>query len=501
MDFFETKDGNLTCKLNSVYMHSAYSPVKEAERFVQNIKAPFNPEVIFIIEPCISYCAPFLKKQFPKAKICAIRLSPDFSSYDKEFDLVFYNSKYSSPDDFCNYLFNSFGENTLAFSLIFSWEPAGRVFQDEIFSILKAYKSLIQKCHSILRTRSFFEKRWIQNSIDIVSNLKNIFTFSGKGNCPVIVCASGPSLEKAIPVIKRNNFFVLAVSSAITPLLANGITPDLCLSTDGGFWAKKHLDILKKHPSVKLALAVEGNCPKNILRKSPVMPLIYSDGVESEIYRATGIYSFEALRCGTVSGTALNLAQKLTTGNIYFAGLDLSPSKGFQHFQPNALETAPSSLDKKLSSKEKRLCSSGFSNQADSLKIYEDWFRNCLSPKDTAGRNYFRVIENPKNKLGLIKDISFTEFENLCQKEKDFTKPSFSEYKLDNSDIDSAKEKTLSYLNKNGNKDEWKKNVFVSDYLNYMHTYDENLKEVLQKKIEKQNGELLEKLCRQFTKK
>lgn len=501
MEFLDTKDGNLTCKLNSVFMHSAYSPLKEAERFAENIKAPFDPEIIFIIEPCISYCAKYIKDKFPKTKICAIRLSDLFVKYDKNFDQVFYLNQFSSSEILCDKLYNRFGENTLAYSLILSWDPSARVFQDEVFDILKSYKSLIQKCHSILRTRSFFEKKWIQNTFNIISNIKNLVSFSKKGNSPVIVCASGPSLENAIPLIKRSNFFVLAVSSAITPLLKNGITPDLCLSTDGGFWANKHLEILRKYPDIKLALAVEGNCPKTILNKSHILPLTYSDGVESDIYKNTGIPSYEALRCGTVSGTAMDFAKKITTGNIYFAGLDLHTAKGFQHLQPNALEKSPASTDCRISSKEKRLSSLSFSNQAESLKIYEDWFKNSVTEKDLTSRRFFRIIEKAGNSLGFIKDISCDEFENLIKEEKDFQKPEFSTTIIPENDLKSSMGNAEAFIKKHGSSEEWKKNVFVSDYLNYMHTYDENLKEALKIKIEKQNTELLEKLCRQFTKK
>jgi len=486
LEFLSAKDGNLTCKLNSVYLHSAYSPLKESERFVSSINSTFKPEIIFLVEPGISYCVQDLKKKFPDSKTAVIRLIKGFEEYNSLFDYVFNLSDYPSESVFFSEIFNLFGENILAFSLFLTWEASAKIFPENVIALLQAYKSNIEKSHSILKTRSFFEKRWIKNSLKISINSSKTGKLEKKGNCPVVICASGPSLKKAIPFLKEKKPYIIAVSSALRPLFDAGITPDLVLSTDGGYWAKKHLDTLKKCKT-KLVLAVEGNVPAKILKNTDIIPLIYSDGVESSIFHESGKKFMTGLRCGTVSGTALDFAKQISSGPVYFTGLDLCVSKGFQHTQNNNLELLNCSSDTKFYPKEKRLCSQSFSNQKISLKIYEDWF----ATQDKLSENVFRVIENPNNKLGKIKDIFPEDLKNI-----DFSgEPplfTFSSEKC-------SEKKIKDFIQTYSNTREWLENVFTADYLNYLHTNDENIKENLLSSIQTSNADFIKNLCRRFT--
>lgn len=488
IEILPSKDGKKTCKINSVYLHSAYGPLKESERFVLSVQAPFKPEIIFIIEPALSYCLKNLKGRFPNSKIAAIRLTKGFEEFNPGFDFVYNTWEYESESHLFSELYNRFGENILAYSLLLTWEPSAKIFSKETLSLYKAYKEIIEKCHSVLRTRSFFEKRWIKNALNISLGVNQTGRLSKKGNCPVLICASGPSLKKAIPYIKEKKPYIIAVSSALRPLTDSGIIPELVISTDGGYWAKKHLDPLKDCSS-KLVLAVEGNCPHFLLRKKDVIPLIYSDGIESDIFVKSGHTFMTGLRCGTVSGTALEFAKQISNGPIYFAGLDLYISSGFQHTQNNNLELLNCYKDFRLTTKEKRFCSQSFSNQKVSLKIYEDWFRGLTK----LAEKVYRIIDEPKNNLGNIKDIKTKEILNI-----DFTgeRPEFS---FSNTKCDSNTLK--SFIKETGNTENWLKNVFTAEYLNYTHTYDENVKENLYSKITKSNSDFLEQLCKVFTKK
>lgn len=116
------KNGDLTCSFQGKYLHSKYNPKNEGERFVQSMQADFSPLCVFIIEPALSYCAPFLRQKFPESKICAIRICKDFSETDKYWDFVFYPKEINGYSDFSTLgedLFNSFGEEGLISSLFF----------------------------------------------------------------------------------------------------------------------------------------------------------------------------------------------------------------------------------------------------------------------------------------------------------------------------------------------------------------------------------------------
>ena len=73
LDFLDSKDGEKTVKVNGVFLHSPYSPKKEAQRFADLQTCPFKPEYIVITEPGLSYSLPALREKFPDVKIGAIR--------------------------------------------------------------------------------------------------------------------------------------------------------------------------------------------------------------------------------------------------------------------------------------------------------------------------------------------------------------------------------------------------------------------------------------------
>ena len=418
-----------------------------------------------------------------------------FKKYDSLFDDVINYFDFDSAFSFENYLFNKFGEEKLSYSIFQLWEPSGKIFKNETIDIFTSFKNLLTKSHSILRTRSFFEKRWILNSVRFSLLCSSSVSLKEKGTSDIIICASGPSLQTALPFIKeKQNCYIIALSSAINPLLENKIIPDLCLSTDGGFWAKTHLTTLKKITDKTIfALAVEGNSFSKFIQSSTILPLVYSDGIESKIFGNTKITSFPALRCGTVSGTALDLALKISTGRIYFCGLDLSLSKGFQHTQTNLIELSNSLIDNKLQQKEKRISIQSFSNQKESLKIYEDWFKNF----DTGNKSVFRVTDSPQNSLGKISDISSKDFSSVNHSG---TKPVFT--KNENTALDIRCKNIKNFITSYSDNKSWLYNCFPADYLNYMHNCDENQRESILEKINNQNKALLikiDRLCRQFT--
>ncbi|MCF0124491.1 MAG: DUF115 domain-containing protein, partial [Treponema sp.] len=333
----------------------------------------------------------------------------------------------------------------------------------------------------------------ILNSIKNTVKINNCFKIKKSGTSPIFICASGPSLSDTIQFLKeQKNVFIIAVSSAIFPLINNGIIPSICISTDGGFWAQKHIsEISKIFGKTILALSFEGNCPSNILSKSNILPLNYGDGIESEIVNTSGIVFTNALRCGTVSGTALYLALSLTSSIIYFCGLDLFTAKGFQHLQPNSLELIDSIKDSKIFSSEKRSSLKEFSNQKNSLKIYEDWFKN-----QNLTNKVFRIIKSPKNNLGNIKDIDPSKLSTINLSGE---KPEFEKVEVIPSEI--RKERILNYINNINSSEKWLKNCFPTEYLNFTHSIDENQRNKHQKSLLEENLLLIRKICRQYTKK
>ena len=377
IEFLKAKNGELTCSLSGRYFHSAYNPQKEAQTFCNSAVSPFTPSCIIIIEPALSYCEKFLREKFPGAELIAVRLTHGFENYNGAWDKVFY---FCDERDFSQTLYGALGEEKLLSSLLLIWTGSRAIFPAETEKALEEIKKSILLSRDVISTRRHFSEKWFLNSVTFCRYVKNVKTVS-KIKKDILITASGPSLKSSIEKIKefRDDFYLIALSSSVSVLVKNRIIPDMVLSTDGGFWAKKHLEFSKEDFSMLkdtvFAFTDEACCPKKILKNNRIFPLCYENSAGEKLFEKLNIPHSPALRNGTVSGTAAFLALALTEKNIYFCGLDLSPAGGFQHTQPNRLELRAENRDFRLNPKEKRQTLSRF-NSAGALEIYRNWFKN-----------------------------------------------------------------------------------------------------------------------------
>jgi hypothetical protein len=418
--FSVSKNGDRICTYNGLYFHSAYNPQREAERFVEAIKTDFQPQCVLVIEPGLSYCASPLRKRYPNAVLCAVRLLPDFLDTDITWDLVIPVTDRS--EFFFEQIYAALGEDLLCSAFFSCWPPAETALQEQIHFVWDAIKRAVEKSRTILMTRSFFSKKWLRNAVHFCLSVHHTALLI-PGSAPIIIAASGPSLESSIPFLKRfrTNFYLLAVSSACKTLAHYSITPDLCITTDGGYWAGLHLfSPGMSMEKIPLVLASEAYCPTPMLKKNIIIPLTYGDAPETILFESCKIQSIRAERNGTVSGTAAMLAYQLTTGSVFFCGLDLAPADGFQHTNPNTLEQFHSFHDNRIRTTEKRQIESRFSS-TNSLKIYRSWFQSL---PQTITNHFYRISDQYQfpYALGNIKDLFWKDFKKMCPEKSIFPK-------------------------------------------------------------------------------
>lgn len=414
IQFAAAKNGEETCSAGGKFLHSKYNPSAEAEKFAQNLSCDFNPACVIILEPALSYCAPFIRKRFPEAKIMAVRFCDAFSKTDGLWDKVFSAGEGLSDD-----IFGALGEEKILSALFFEWTASGSAFPEEKTRAWKAVKEAVEKSRDVMATRTYFARRWLKNAITLASTARRTATIA-RTKSPVLIAASGTSLESSLPHIKerRENFILLACSSAILPLLSAGITPDIAISTDGGFWAKRHLAFPGKSAEFTAALASESAAPGDFIRNREIIPLLYDDSPEfiRNIFESCGIRTMDARRNGTVSGTALEFAASITDGPVFMCGLDQASARGYQHTQPNALEEIASQSDGRLSTKETRTTSARFASEKP-LATYRGWFAANSGRFD---KKAFRLSDGFAfpNRLGSIRDIGWDEFDSITGRRK-----------------------------------------------------------------------------------
>jgi hypothetical protein len=471
------------CSVQAVKLHSYYDPMREAERFAaaQNPSCG-SPAAVIVTEPALSYCKPFLASRFPLARCYALRYTAgEFRAADTCWDGVLHGEN-KDAEAIAEELFTLLGEETLFNTAFLSWGPSERAFPEISTVVWRGIQQALSKARDVLATREYFSKRWLKNAVRFIQGLR-LPALAERGEALVVIAASGPSLAGCLPFIRefREHFFLIALSSALEALVRAHITPDICMSSDGGYWAKTHLSHLYRLPSVPLACSAESALPAVLLSVHPVIPLCYGDGLESLLLQSRGIPAMRAGRNGTVSGTAAEFALSITTGDVFFCGLDLAPGKGFQHTQPNLLELAAQTEDFRLRPAAYRYAASAFSSGA--LVVYRRWF---AQQNDAFTSRIYRISASPAAAtLGKIRDMSLGEAKTAIGHLNSLKKPAVY---VRNDNIN-QKRKNLAYfskrIKKNTSSDVLLRAIFPAQYISILRGENpEQEKKALQKKLD-----------------
>ena len=428
----KAKNQSDTCTINGKFIHSSYNPEQEANRFVSALSFDYQPAIICVIGGILPYCVSEFHDKFPDAVVISMLPFSEnqiSSQYLRLWDKVFFLDTHRSIQSQAQDLFQQFGEEKLSSLFCCSWLATESLFPEETLLITQVIKRAIELSNSVLTTRSFFAHRWFCNSIRFLCKVKKVNPLQHT-NKPILLIASGASLKNSIPFIIKNRsyFFVLAVSSAILPLVSNNIIPDACISTDGGFYAKSHLDVLitllDKNITIPLYLSPESNIPFILLDKNPIVPFSYEDGIDTLLLQKCKIPYVKAMRNGTVSGTALDLALQMTDSKVYACGLDLDNNLGYTHTNPNARERYDSFFDNRLCPTQTRIQKQKM--QSNALETYRNWFSaSCdtfqnrfyrITPKDFPYKRSLEGIEDCTwESLSLQENISNFDSQNLSK--------------------------------------------------------------------------------------
>ena len=448
----------------------------------------FYPQYVVVTEPALSYCAQFFRKRFPAAVLVAVRYVPDFSITDKTWDIVFDTAQ--NEVRLSDVLFDRLGEEGLCSALFASWRPSARAFPEKDAAVWQEIKHAVDKGRDVLFTRSCFASRWIANAFFICKHIERARRIV-KGSSSVVVAASGPSLKSALPCLAefRPSYFLIAASSALSVLTAYGIVPDVCIATDGGFYAKAHLSPLSRFPHIPLALAEEASCNGTVLSTSGIIPLSYGDGFAASLFAACGIPSMNIERNGTVSGSALDFAQSVTDGSVFLCGLDMAPSSGLQHARPNALEEREAASYMKTYSKETKNCASRFASGA--LELYRKWFQSL--PKARV-KNVYRLARDYRfsNTLGAITDVDIAFFERSLSPRRIL--PRIEDEALPKKEV--VQKAARDFLKLHAGSDAWLHEIFPAEYVSRQREPDTEKKESKAETLAKKSDALSKKIAR-----
>ena len=285
---------------------------------------------------------------------------------------------------------------------------------------------------------------------------------------PAIVVSAGPSLNKNIYELKKakNRAFIVAVDTAVKPLVNAGIIPDMYVVVDG----LKPLELLHFEEARQIPLMPSITAAKAILQNHTGKKIFFNEGhlIAHNIISMNGI-PFSGIACGgSVACSAFSLVYKMGFSRIILVGQDLALTGNRTHADGTFKEKMDE-IDTSRSIMVKGNYEEKVPTRGD-FKLYLDWFNYYI-----AGCEGIHVINATEGgaKIDNTEIMTLADaIERECKREVD---------------IAECFEKLQPILNETCRKR-------AIEYLNAIPTHFRNLKKDI--KREKSHYKKLQKICK-----
>jgi hypothetical protein len=268
---------------------------------------------------------------------------------------------------------------------VIEWRPSFSAYGEKCLDLLNRTVTFIKRMDANKRTVRGFGRRWLRNGLRNLEIITHAVSVKA-GDSPVVVCASGPSLEESIPLILKwkalpSPPLILAVSSGLPALRYGGISPDLAIATDGGAWAALHLFewVRSFGPQTPVIAAGFSAALPSQTEQGPVLLLCDGSLWQQFLLRKMGVPFLVFPMRGTVSAAALDLAFHISGGNVYIAGLDLAHRDLRTHARPHGFDRIlEERADRFTPLYSQRFVRARDINKSGAYEVYASWFRGQL---------------------------------------------------------------------------------------------------------------------------
>jgi len=343
---------------------------------------------------------PVLQEKFKNSKIIALHVEENFQPLYPEIP-AFCGTDSALVQEF---LEKEIPEIDASLIRIIEWRPSLNYYKTGYVKLLSDAVEYIKREDAGKRTVAAFGKRWFKNFFRNLRNIQKTLLYR-EMNIPVIVCGSGPCLEKALPLVRQlqEKCLIIAASSSALALVHGGVTADIVITTDGGSWALRHIyNCFRRSVSVSqhgwfMDNSTSGNDTVSGLKDQVFLAanlcaalpsqcgslpqLILNDGSlwQSVVLRELSLPSVIIPQRGTVTASAIDLALLLTSGNIYLAGMDLSVMDIRTHVRPYGFDYLFSGDADRFSPVYSQIFfRSGHIRSGGGFGVYAAWFKKQL---------------------------------------------------------------------------------------------------------------------------
>lgn len=217
---------------------------------------------------------------------------------------------------------------------------------EQVENFLKLMKEHSHSYFVGVGTKMFFRNKLAEN---FYSNVRYVRTGykaiqllnTIPADIPAFVVSAGPSLNKNIHELKRakNKSFIIAVDTAIKPLVKAGVIPDMFATLDG----IKPVELVEQEEAKEIPLLAKLNSTKGMLDYHTGKKFFIYDGFRyaAELFAING-KKLEGLPSGgSVATLAFSLACHLGFRKIIFVGQDLAYTNNKSHADGTFKEEMP----------------------------------------------------------------------------------------------------------------------------------------------------------------
>lgn len=203
---------------------------------------------------------------------------------------------------------------------------------------------------------------------------------------PAIVVSAGPSLNKNIDELKKakNKSFIIAVDTAIKPLISHGITPDMFAIVDG----LKPLDLIKVEECRDIPLLTTSVAAKAVLQYHRGKKFFFNEGVSfvNHMYEMNHKFFGPMQSGGSVATLAFSYVSHLGFDRIILVGQDLALTGNKTH--------ADGTFQEKMQEQDTTHCKMVEGNYEDKVPTrsdfdeYRKWFEEYIANWSKKYKNF-----------------------------------------------------------------------------------------------------------------
>ena len=441
------KDNLITVIYNDKPLTSAYAPIEEAKRLInQNVKDSSSHIGIFLSIASFYHIDYFLSLNEDSEAIIIEKdieivklVFENIESKNLKRAIILLNEKIEDIISFFNFYIAE--ENIKKIIYIrhiraSNIKAENKNYYDNIHAVL--INNIKEKLMS-LTSNYYFAPIWARN---IIYNLRlnkgySIKTYKNILNkkIPLLLISAGASIDNYIEKIKElsKTHFILVLSHAFNTLIKNDIKADAIVSTDGGFYSSIHIiDSIKNDIPIFTAHTTYP-FPLTNIDKNRIFYFSHNESFEKIIYPHKNTNNIYFQMEGSVIMPALRIANFLNPKYIILAGCDFCHLNDKSHsIYSNAV-----ALDFLISDKLKTFENLKYKRLNDNQNI--ECYDNVLRKSSASLISYKTHFETLANEI-----IKETEIFNLTK--------------------ESAKIENVKIFNNISNNTN-KKNIVVNDYI------------------------------------